>query len=310
MRHKQNKKKLFIAVILAIAAGLTVYNSISSEKATINTLSLQLQEQQKTIATLKETAGGVNSSVLGQQVAVAKTDIKAGTKLTPEMMELKEYTAGKLPDDSIRDLNTLVGQTISEDITLGNPITKSKTLGLRYESIDIPQGMRAITIPVSYIQGLASYIKVGSKIDVVTAKKDNNPEFVLQGVRIISMEGANVSGSESPSSKADAITLLVPANSVPRLVDAMINGKLQVVARGFSDNHVIKNYVHINRTVNSYSPTRFTLPPPPSSEGIKLTGINDTRHDSVFMPPIRNNTKKVEIIQANVKSEIDFSNDL
>jgi len=306
MRNKQNKKKLFIAVILAITAGLTVFSSMNNQKSTITTLSQQLEQQQKTITQLKDSSYQTGSSILSPKIAVAKQDIKAGTKLTPDMLELKEYTSGKITDDNVKDLSLLDGQIISEDIKAGNPVTKSRTLGLRYANLDIPPGMRAITIPSSYIQGLASYITVGSKIDVISAKKNDNPEFILQGVKIISMEGQNVSGVEAPASKADAITLLVPVNTVPGLVDAMTNGKLQVVARGFSDNHVVRNYIRIHNSVNNYSPARFTtLPPPPN--GIKLTEINDIRQGSGSMlPPVKTNNHSVELIQANVKSEVNF----
>ncbi|MDD3013176.1 MAG: Flp pilus assembly protein CpaB [Candidatus Gastranaerophilales bacterium] len=305
MRHKQNKKKLFIAVILAIAAGLTVFSSMNNQKLTINTLSQQLQEQQKTIKQLKDTSTDIGKSILGLKVTVAKIDIKAGTKLTADMLELKEHPSDKITDDNIKDLSLLIGQVVSEDINTGIPVTKSKTLGLRYINLDIPPGMRAITIPVGYIQGLASNITVGSKIDVISVKKNDTPEFLLQGVKIISLEGPNVTGNEAPSSKADAITLLVPASSVPRLVDTMNSGKLQFVARGFSDNHIIKNYSRINYSGNNSSSHKFTLPPPPNS--IKLTGINDIRQNSGSMMPIY---QKVEVIQANVKSEVSFNNEL
>jgi len=304
MRHKQNKKKLFIAVMLAIVAGLTVFSSMNSQKTTINTLSQQLAEQQKTITQLKDTSSQVSNNILGSKVAVAKQDVKAGTKLTADMLELKEIT-GKITDDNIKDLSVLEGQILSEDVKAGSPVTKSRTLGLRYINLDIPQGMRAITIPVSYIQGLASYITVGSKIDVISVKKNDNPEFIVQGVKIISLEGQNVAGSEAPSSKADAVTLLVPVNTVPRLVDAMANGKLQVIARGFSDNHVVKSYIRMSNSENTYSSNKFTLPPPPNE--IRLTGISNIKQNSGSLAPIY---QKVEVIQANVKSEVSFDNDL
>jgi Flp pilus assembly protein CpaB len=305
MRNKQSRKRLLIAALLAVAAGFCVFNSMNSQKTTINTLSQQLEQQQQTITKLKDSSIQADNSASSHKIIVAKQIIKVGTKITPDMLELKEYGSEKIPVDSVSNISLLTGQIAAEDINAGAPVTKSKTLGLKFADFDIPAGMRAVTIPSGYIQGLASYITVGSKVDIVSIKKDNNSEIILQGIKIISFEQSNINDSAS-SAKADAITLLIPANSVSSLVDAMASGKLQVVARSASDNIVVKKYIHISRNNNDiYSSNGLTIPPPPNLT--KLPSIGEMKNGTDL---IGVNGKKVEIIQANVKSEVNFNNDL
>lgn len=305
MRSKQNKKKMMIAIILSMIAAFVVYNSSNSNKATIDKLNKTLEEQQQTIKELKNPAAQGDGSILNTKVAVAKQDIKSGTKLTLEMIELKDSDPKTPVQDGISDLSYLAGQTVTEDITKGNQITKSKIYVSFNEKFEIPEGMRAITIPSGSIQGMASYITVGSKIDIVSAQKDNNPEFILQGAKIISFEGVNKPSSDTTGVKFDGITILVPANIVPHLVDAMTNGKLQVVARGFNDNKIIKNHTRINNSTSSQVSSEFTVPPPPG--GIKLPAVSDIKSESVLaQSPQKNKEKIVEVIQANVKSEVSF----
>lgn len=303
MRNKQNKKKMIIAIMLSIIAGFVVYNSMNGNKSTIDKLNRTLEAQQQTIKKLESSASQENNQVVNQKLAVAKKDLKAGEKLTLDMIELKESTVQKDMPDAVNDLTFLLGQTLTEDIATGALITKSKLQGQKSESFDIPTGMRAMTIPSSSIQGMASYITVGSKIDIISAKKDNNPEFLIQGAKIISFEGANTNVSGAVMSKYDGITILVPASVVPRLVDAISNGKLQIVARGYNDNKVVKN-LRTNRYISNHTSSDFSVPPPP--EGIKLPGISEIKSNSTLVSPEKSKAKVVEVIQANVKTDVSF----
>jgi len=308
MYHKRNKKKLLIAIILAIVAGLSVYNSMNSQKTTINTLNQKLNEQQKTINQLKNSPDQTENGIQSQKIVVAKQIIKAGTKLTPEMLELKEYAPQAIPQGSVNSISMLSGQIVAKDVPQGNPVIKSETIGLQTNDMNIPTGMRAITIPVNYVQGLSSFITVGSKIDIISVKKDQDPEFVLQGVHVISLEGSTLLNNGNNSSKASAITLLVPVGSISRLVDTMIDGKLQIVARGISDNQVIKSYTRMkkHRNINNYSSVGFPIPAAPPCS-IKLPEISNANNPAPVLIP---KGPKVEVIQANVKSEVNFNSDL
>jgi Flp pilus assembly protein CpaB len=304
MRNKQNKKKMIIAIMLSIIAGFIVYNSMNGNKATIDKLNRTLEAQQQTIKKLESSSSQENNQFVNQKLAVAKKDLKAGEKLTLDMIELKESTVQKDMPDAVNDLTFLLGQTLAEDVVTGALITKSKLLGSKSESFDIPTGMRAITIPSSSIQGMASYITVGSKIDIISAKKENNSEFLIQGAKIISFEGANTTVSGSVMSKYDGITILVPVSVVPRLVDAMSNGKLQIVARGYGDNKVVKTFVRTNKYLTKQTSSDFSVPPPP--DGIKLPGISEIKSNSTLVSSEKSKARVVEVIQANVKTDVSF----
>lgn len=307
MSSKQNRKKMLIAITIAVFAAFGMFNSINSQKSMINELNTRIQKQDSTINDLKNKALSTAGQIINQSTTavVSKTDLKAGQALTVDMLELKDLGTGA-PADKYSDISSLNGKFLSQDIKAGEAIVKAKVLGAEFVNLDIPIGMRAITIPVDYIQGLASYLTVGSRVDIIsTAKgKENKPEMILQNVKLISLEGVPP-GDTSPATKATAITLQIPASLASRLVSSMIDGKLQVITRNFQDNKLVgssksRSYGDSGARNGDSSNIKFELPPPPKD----MKGLDILPSPATL--PVRTESKKIELIQANNKTEMSF----
>ena len=314
MRSKQNRKKMLIAITVAVFAAFGMFNSMNSQKSMISDLNTKLQQQDSMIKDLKNKTLSTAGQIINQQISttavIAKSDLKAGQALSADMIELKDLGAG-IPAGGYSDVASLNGKFLSQDIKAGETIVKSKVLGAEFVNLDIPLGMRAITIPVDYIQGLASYLTVGSRVDIIsTAKgKENKPEMILQNVKLISLEGVPPD-DKSPATKATAVTLQIPASSASKLVSSMIDGKLQVITRNFQDNKLVgatRNYSYgAGVTGNGgNSNIKFEIPPPPKDmKGLDIKGLNSL--PSPAIPSLKTESKKVELIQANNKTEMSF----
>jgi Flp pilus assembly protein CpaB len=318
MRAKPNKRKLIIAVFAGIIASFLVLNIAGN-------LNRKIQEQNDVISNLKQRASDTAKNISqneDEEVVVAKTNISAGTQFSTSNIEIKSLDAKTIPSGSIKSLDAILGMTANEDITLDSPIIASKIVEFNKKILDIPPGMRAITIPIESIQGFASYISIGTKIDIVSMEKsDNLPDLILQNVRIIAFEtGAKpASGGNTPSGSVSGITILAPANGIPRLVGAIAKGKLQLVTRNEEDNEYVAapnpkaKAVAAAPPIANINPGKLSLPPVITTPAVTLPPSNLSGLSSLpapATPPRRppKPPKKVELIQANVKTDVTFDN--
>lgn len=188
MRSKKNKKKLMIAISLGMVATMLILSMMNSQKASIEALNQKLaQEQANALASMQSQQ---NTATSPQEettnVILAKTDIKTGDIITLSKIDKKEYKKSELPPIYFVNENYVLGKIASQDILMGKILTDEDILATSANSINIPPDMRAITIPTSLIQGLASYIYVGSRIDLIAIKSP--PDFIAQNLKIIALE--------------------------------------------------------------------------------------------------------------------------
>jgi len=188
---KKNKKQLTIAV-LVIVASVGVFSLMNNQKASVEKLNQKISAEQA--AALAKIQAEQEAKV-AQQVALqeaktsavsAKTDIKIGDVITVDKIQVNEFQKSELPPSYFNSNSFVLGKIASQNIFAGKIITNEDLMAVDQNMTNIPPGMRAITLPASSIQGLASYIHVGSKIDILLVKSP--PEFIAQNVRIISFE--------------------------------------------------------------------------------------------------------------------------
>jgi pilus assembly protein CpaB len=132
------------------------------------------------------------------QVVVASYPVHAGDVLQPDALQIVEWPVKLLPiGQTFQDLKGLVGKPVITDIHQGEPLYKDK---LAMDStmgglpVLIPKGLRAMTIAVSEVKGVAGFITPGSRVDVLgtfevkessRSKSDQLTRTVLQDVLVV-----------------------------------------------------------------------------------------------------------------------------
>jgi len=313
MRFKQNKKKILIALIAGLFAAMIIFQTFSKNKSEINELNRQLQEQNDKITQQSQLLTNINSGAAltnmnSNRLVVAKTDLAAGTKLDASVIDYKEFKPYEIPNGAFNIGDQVVGSALTANVKAGEAITKMKIAsGGDESSLNIPVGTRAITVPIDFVQGMASYINVGSKVDIISLAKAENgqPGLILQNIKIIHFEraAAQPGTSTTSSSGATAVTFEIPAALSARFVEVINQGKIQIIARNMSDNRVvpIKLSRKFSGSSNSGSLSSLKIAPPPPPPGLKLDNLPEPGTPGLGKPG-----KKVEIIQANVKNEVTF----
>jgi pilus assembly protein CpaB len=111
-------------------------------------------------------------SVTGTKVVVAKNSITARTRIQPSDLELKAISP--TPPLSFTDLATVAGKGARVDIPAGAPVTANlitqspdQLSSSDVTFLPIPSGYVAVTVPTSEQVGVAGYVQVGDRINVL-----------------------------------------------------------------------------------------------------------------------------------------------
>ena len=137
-------------------------------------------------------------AVLTRTVVVARENVPMGAVLTPNDLKIVEWPEEYLPEgDVFTSSQALVGRVVRSEIHKGEPIARAdlsgdaSTGGLK---VLIPAGLRAMTIAVSEVKGVAGFVKPGDRVDVVATFRNLDQEgnsklelskTVLQNVLVI-----------------------------------------------------------------------------------------------------------------------------
>lgn len=180
---------------------------------------------------------------------IAKSDIPSGTLIEPGMIASIQWSGREFPKGFIelKNKDKVVGRVVSVDIVGGCPITegciapKGSPAGLFAK---IPVGMRALTVKVDEVSGVAGFTKPGSKVDVLLAGTETNLEgkeepvskIILQNVPVLAVGQSmtQLEGKDKPVVVKTA-TLLVSPEEAEKLALATKMGTLLLTLRPGGD---------------------------------------------------------------------------
>lgn len=184
------------------------------------------------------------------EVVVAARDLDIGATVGPTDLRLEEWPANRVPEDGFRELDEVVEGVPVARILAGEPVMRRRLappgsgVGL---SPKVPVGMRAISVRVDDVTGLAGFVLPEAHVDVlVTGTPLSSPESgrmtrtILSKVRVISAgENLEPDASGKPQRVA-VVTLLVSPEQAELLTLASTQGRLQLVLRNARDEEVVE----------------------------------------------------------------------
>ena len=220
------KKIYLIATIVAIITGLAVF--------------MYATELQK-----KSSAAERENMV---EVVVAAADIAQNSTITADMLTTALFPADTIPQTAVSNLSYLVGRIAKYPLSKGEQLLTGKVMVIGDEGNEelaerIKQGYRAFTVTVDITNGIAGFLRVGDKVDIiVTGMIDELPStiFSLQNVSVIAIGNYTPNkGVSSPVLDYTNITLEVPAVECLILQHNIVNGMMKLVLRGFGDDEIV-----------------------------------------------------------------------
>lgn len=176
-------------------------------------------------------------------VVVAATPLHFGTKIRRENLQVVDWPANAYPPESFRTIDEILGgeeeRVALRGVETNEPILKSKVSGFGGRaslSALISENMRAATIRVNDVNGVAGFILPGDRVDVLITRTQNPKskkminDILLQNVKVLGIDQDASESSEKPS-VAKAVTLEVSPRQSQKLALAQRLGTLSLALR-------------------------------------------------------------------------------
>jgi pilus assembly protein CpaB len=217
-----------------------------------------------------------------QLVAVTR-DLPAGTRLQKADLKLVAVPERDLPRSAVLDLKIAENRTLLYPLTANEPLITSKLASLSgAEGVPatIEPGMRAISVPITDISGVAGLLQPRAHVDLLFTRAGSMAEAltttVLEDVVVLSI-GRNTevappppSGQAAPAPAASpvtqqrAITLLVTPEDARKVELAKNQGRLSLLLRNPLDrSRLEKNEPVTGEVLDPFLLTRARRRPPP-----------------------------------------------
>lgn len=174
-------------------------------------------------------------------VIVAAVDLDLGAELRPEDIRIVEWPAASVPDAAFGNAQEVIGRGLIVPVVQNEPILDSKLAskdaGAGLPPV-IPTGMRALSVRVNDVVGVAGYVLPGTRVDVVATvnptqnQTDVTSKVVLTNVLVLAA-GTKIERDTDKGKPiaVSVVTLLVGPSEAERLTLASTEGKIQLALR-------------------------------------------------------------------------------
>jgi pilus assembly protein CpaB len=191
---------------------------------------------------------GVATTMPTSPVVVAASDLDVGAEIAAEDVKVVAWPTTSVPPQAISDPKEVVGRGVVTPIIQNEPVvvaklaTKEAGAGLPPA---IPPGLRALSVRVNEVIGVAGYVLPGTRVDVLATVnptgngQDVTSKVVLTNVQVLAagtkIERDEEKGKPMPVS---VVTLLVAPEESERLTLAATEGKIQLALRNPLDKSI------------------------------------------------------------------------
>jgi pilus assembly protein CpaB len=176
-----------------------------------------------------------------QPVVVASADLALGTELKKEDLTVVNFPVGGAPEGSFAKPADIIGRGVIVSLVKNEPVLSaklaSKEAGSGLPPV-IPEGMRAVSVRVNEVIGVAGYVLPGTRVDVLATasptnqSQDTTAKLILSNVQVLTagtrMEQDQEKGKPM---QVTVVTLLVYPEQSERLALASSEAKIQLALR-------------------------------------------------------------------------------
>jgi pilus assembly protein CpaB len=176
-----------------------------------------------------------------RRVVVATRDLDVGADLTRDDIRVIDWPANAAPAGAFDDLKDVEGRGLIMPVIQNEPILPvklaSKEAGAGLPPA-IPPGLRAVSVRVNEVIGVAGYVLPGTHVDVlaVVSPSERHEEItskvILTNVQVLAA-GTKIERDERNNKPmaVSVVTLLVGPEEAERLTLASSEGKIQLALR-------------------------------------------------------------------------------
>jgi pilus assembly protein CpaB len=207
------------------------------------------------------------------KVAVATAPLSFGVDITPDKIRFVDYPNSSIPPGAFTDAAQLMPagkkRVALLPIAVNEPILSSKIsavgAGASIAAL-LPDGMRAATVRINDVSGVAGFIQPNDSVDVlitrsVAGSDTQATDVLLQNVRVIAID-QDAKNADGTPKVAKTATLEVAPLDAQKLALGETVGSLSLVLRkpGEQNNPVVETVSLNDLRYNVYGGARYPAP--------------------------------------------------
>jgi pilus assembly protein CpaB len=181
-----------------------------------------------------------------QMIVVAAQPMELGTRLDPSKLKLVPWPAGQPMEGMFTSVAECTNRALVTSVAENEPILKAKLAsadsgaGL---SATIPEGMRAISVAVNDVIGVAGFVTPGTMVDILVTGQSvggsngslDITRTILENIRVLAAGQKIEQDRDGKPQTVSVITVLVNPEDAAKLTMASTQGKIQLALRNTVD---------------------------------------------------------------------------
>jgi pilus assembly protein CpaB len=255
---------------------------------------------------LQKSATATTQTIPMTKVVVAAEPLPIGSRLDNSKVKTISWPKGQAMDGMFTDVSDVANRAVITPVAENEPILASKLAAVDSGaglSATIPEGMRAVSVPVNDVVGVAGFVTPGTMVDVlVTGNTAGNgagvttsiTRTILENIRVLAAGQKMDQDREGKPQTVPVITLLVTPEQAGKLTMASTEGKIQLALRNTIDT----------KTTNPAPVLQSTLFASTAPEPVATTQIRHAAAPKKEVPP----PYTIEVITGGKREMKNFPN--
>jgi pilus assembly protein CpaB len=232
-----------------------------------------------------------------QHIVVASVPLQLGTRLDANNVKLVDWPSGLPVAGMMTRIEDVANRALITPVAQNEPIMEAKLASQQSGaglSATIPEGMRALSVSVNEVVGVAGFVIPGTMVDVlvtgnIPAGSGTVTRTILENVRVLAAGQKIEQDRDGKPQTVPVITLLVNPEDASKLTMAANQGKLQLALRNTIDTKVVSPAPVLQATLFGgalpappvkHSGSSKAPPPPPAPYVIEVITGNKRENKS------------------------------
>ena len=185
-----------------------------------------------------------------RSIVVADKAMQVGARLDATNLRMISWPADEAIAGTFARVEDCTGRALITPVAENEPILESKLAPREAGAglpATIPEGMRALSVAVNEIIGVAGFVIPGTVVDVLvtgplpgkgSANDANITRTILENIRVLAAGQKVEQDREGKPQTVQVITLLVTPDDAAKLTMASTEGKIQLALRNTIDTKV------------------------------------------------------------------------
>ena len=208
------------------------------------------------------------------QIVVAALPVQVGAKLTEADVRQAAWPKAVPIEGSFSLVSEVIGRGVLVPMVPNEPVLATKLAGEGSGAglmSTIPDGMRAVSVKVNDVIGVAGFVVPGSRVDLIlsgsptSAGNAEMAKVILENIQVLAA-GQNVTNDDNGKPlNVQVVTLLVTPEQSEVLALATVDGRIQLALR----NPLDLEHTNPAAVRREHLFSGFSAPPPPPTPAVK-----------------------------------------